>query len=319
MRVNDRVRRIVRRVTSPRRLMSVAVIAAALGLVVSYVEIQNRADLALALRQGPPQPVAVGVFQARSHVGPVGEIMVQGEIGMDLAQILEVTGPEAQKRVWLAPLFPLSAVGAALVNGVEETGAVTLSAQVARRAPEVAGTAAPRGYVLWWLDDTALPPGAAETIAVTHFGRGSHGAVVALNGRLVEEAQLAPEITEGLAAMGLPPGVDPVGVAPYPSGREAALRADPGQSLKRPLYWLAAVFAALAILEQLRRRFGGARKADVPAPVTEEEAVVQWHPDFAPLTSQSELARSDEAMEEVGRPGLIDRLKNARSRFRNPR
>jgi len=57
------------RLTDPRKMMLIAGLLAAMGVLAGYVEVQQRAERTLALRAGPPSTVALQDFVAARDIG----------------------------------------------------------------------------------------------------------------------------------------------------------------------------------------------------------------------------------------------------------
>lgn len=305
--------RAVRSLSEPRRLMAVAAVLAAFGLVAGYIEAQGHADRTLALRQGPPPAVAVEAFRPRRDTGPAGEVAVYAELDPGRGRVLSRPEADPPARVWIAPLFPLSDLGSAALK----SGGDTVSAQVARRAPVGAAPVAPAGYVVWPLGPDAAPP---DRVAARVFGQGSHGQVVMLNGEVAGDETLLPLVADAFAQMGLAAPAAPVAIAPYAHGREAALARPGGEGYNRWLFHAALVFGLLAVVRMVWQPFDGRRVPASAKPAPGDDGTPPAaHPSFAPLPSQADLTRAEAAEEEAAHPSLRDRFLDALARLRNRR
>jgi hypothetical protein len=246
------VRIIVGWLTAPRQLLALAGLCMAAGILWGYATVQENANRTLALRQGPPAPVAVEDYRRAVNRGPAGEVVLRA--AADPSRPLVLSMPGTGERRLAVPLYPLS-------GGAEATGAILLP----------------------------LAPGVtpAEAGPLAHdIGDG----LVEINGRAVEAGDFALILAGALAAEGRVMGPSFVAVQPYVEGRDAALQpvADPSRSW----LWPMVLGLALALASGYRRfagnvrfvpRLGGsAPRAPAPAPGAASAR-------FAPLPRQEEV------------------------------
>ncbi len=280
------------RLTDPRKLLLVAALIAALGLIAGYVEVHQQADRELALRQGPPPAVAIQEFRTDTHLGPADEVVVRAEADFSRSVVLALPGDARQRRAVVAPLFPLSEVGSALVAAASETPASALSAQVARRAPVPTDAPSALGFLYHPLPaDTPLPTDGSVTVAAS-FGEGRWGTVVELNGISTTAGEFGLMAAGAFAALGigLPDGA--LVVEPFTAGRVTALTAAEPTRSHVFLFYAAFALSVVALAAALRDGFLTPRAA---APVSGEDeteevpAAAASHPKFARIPSQREI------------------------------
>lgn len=89
----------------PSTLLAFAGMLTVAGLVGGYINVQQRAELELALRQGAPALVAVERFQPGVNVGPAREVHVRARANLDAPLVLTLPGSE--KTMLALPLLPL--------------------------------------------------------------------------------------------------------------------------------------------------------------------------------------------------------------------
>ncbi len=249
------VRIIVGWLLSPRRLLALAGVCMAAGLLWAYATVQENADRALALRQGPPAPVAVEDYRRIAHRSPAGEVVLRA--AADPSRRIVLTMPGTGDRRLAVPLYPLA-------GGEGALGAILLPL-----APE-----------------EGLPP--AEALAEIL----SDG-VVQVTGRAVDPGDFPLILAGALAVEGRWVGDRFVAVQPYPEGREAALQ--PVTDRSRQWLWPIGLGVLLALLAGWRRFLPGARLLPQRAPKIagappSTRTMASAH--FAPLPLQEDVAES---------------------------
>lgn len=251
------VRRILGWLLAPRQLLSLAALCAAGGLLWGYATLQENANRALALRQGPPPAVPVEQYRGAADRGPAGEVVLHA-VAYDDQPIL-LTMPGSGERALVVPLFPVS-------GGEGAFGAIMLPFDGPGAIPDLRRLATPHG------DGTVL-----------------------VNGRVVDASDFALVLSGALAVQGRHVGERFVAVRPYLEGREAALQpvTDPPLTWLWPIAF--AVFLVLAasyrgLLVGRLRSLRGRRAADA---MVRPAATAVASPHFQPLPRQEEIAGSE--------------------------
>lgn len=278
-----------RGLTDPRKMMLIAGVLAAMGLVAGYVEVHDEADRALALHEGPPPAQTLQSFAAAPDVAAYGEVVILAEA--DLTRAIEVTLRSANphRRALVVPLYALTEAGAALAGHP--------------------GAAAPQptlgGYILHPIAPGAEAP-AADTLAAEIFGAVGGRVVVALNGAAPDPGAFGLLAEGAITGMGLTFDAAPVAIEPFAEGRAAAFAAQPTSQTHRALFLLAGLVMVVSVAVSLRDhraregmamwalpepgrapQIDTAREPTRPAPPR--------HPQFAPIPSQQSLhARASE-------------------------
>ena len=252
------VRNILGWLLAPRQLLALAALRAAGGLLWGYATLQENAERVLALRQGPPQAVAVEAYRGAMDRGPAGEVVLRA-MAEPAAPIL-LTMPGSGERALAVPLFPVS-------GGEGALGAILLPIDGTAAMPD------PRALA------TSLADGAVE-----------------VNGRVVDSGDFALVLSGALAREGRHVGERFVAVRPYLEGREAALQpvAQPPQTW----LLLIALAVILGLAASYRHFFGGLRLGFRRAAdgVPRSAAAPAASPHFPPLPRQEELAASEPAV-----------------------
>lgn len=252
---------------APRQLFALSALCAAGGFLWGYATLQENAERALALRQGPPPAVAVEAYRGAVDRGPAGEVVLHAIATPDAPIFL--TMPGSGERVLAVPLFPVS-------GGEGALGAILLPFDGTAALPD------PRALA------TPLVDGAVE-----------------VNGRVVDSGNFALVLSGALAAEGRHVGKSFVAVRPYLEGREAALQ--PVAQPPLTWLWLIALAVLLALAASYRHFFRGLRlgfrRAADAAP--RSGAVPSSSPHFAPLPRQEELAASEPAAARPALTALV--------------
>lgn len=195
-------------------LLAVAALLIVAGLAGGYIDVQQRAERELALRQGPPVAVPVEAYDQSRDMGPAREVAVRATIRED--KPLLFTLPRSGDMAAIIPLFA--------AEGPRDAAAGMILIPVADPAalPEISG-----------LIGAAVPGQTVREIEIGGFGA-RHGDF---------ELMLAG----ALSVQGLQLADRPVVVRPFLGSREAAL-ALPAQSSGWWLWCLSAasMFVALA-------------------------------------------------------------------------
>lgn len=284
------------RVAAPRGLFAAAALCVAGGLAAGYVEMMDRADRELALRQGPPAPVAIQDFSPGRHVGPAGEVRIRAEAQFGEAVVLALPGTGGERRALVVPLYPLSEIGAAGIDA--EGGGRALSAQVARRAAAAAERTPALGFLFHPIEAGATEPADPDALAAARFGEGDHGGVVELAGQEADAGDFTLMAAGAFTAMDVPLAERFLAVRPFDGAREAVIAARaPSHFYLLPLALALALAMAAAVLAVRRRA--------EPAPVGNAEHSVHVrknaepgtapHPKFAPIPSQEEIVEAARA------------------------
>lgn len=269
------------RLTDPRKMMLVAGLLAAMGLVAGYVEVQQEAERALALRQGPPAPVALQDFDRERNIGPAGEVLIEAEAALDAAVVLSLRGARPARHALVVPLYALSDAGAAELGtepgkGDGRAALGLLFHQVETRA------------------ETDIDPG---DLAARVFGPGAHGTVVVVNGAVTEPGAFTLMADGAFAVSGVTLAEPFLAVAPYTEGRAVALSEPVSAASHGVLYLSALILLLVSVAASLRsaRYEKGPAQVDAVADEVEERAYAQAHPKFARIPSQRELQEAAEA------------------------
>jgi len=245
----------------PSTLLAFAGVLTVAGLAGGYINVQQRAERELALRQGAPAPVAIEAFAPGAHMGPAREVRVRAVTSLDDPLILTV--PETGATAMALPLFPLT---------------------------EPRSTAL--GVILIEFEDPAMLPD--PTTLVTIAGRGGAGAEVEVGGFAGRNGDFELMLAGALSVEGLRLSGSSLTVLPFLDGRAAALKVPENP----PIWWLwclsaASVLVAFAGYRGLwsapraleRQRLYAAERARTAAPLS--RPVASSH--FDPIASQEEM------------------------------
>lgn len=202
------VRSVLFRLLAPRLLLTAAVLCAAAAFLAGYASVHEAASRKLALRQGPPQAVALEDYRSFAHRGPVGEIAVRARTDADLAFMFSLPG--TSERAFLVPLFPLEG------DRVNEAQGVIFLPVRGEQPPDVSAlvTRDPSGWV-------------------------------GVNGLETGAGQFPLMLAGALAAQGRSLAPRPVIIQPFVDGREAALQ--PATDPRLAWAWLASAALILAL------------------------------------------------------------------------
>lgn len=241
---------------SPRQLLALAGLCAAAGLLWAYAAVQENADRALALRQGPPAPLAVEDYRRVAHRSPAGEVVLRALA--DPSRPIVLTMPATGDRRLAVPLYPLA-------GGEGALGAILL--------PLAPGETAPAAEAL------------ADMVA---------DGVVQVTGRTVDAGDFPLILAGALAVEGRWVGDRFVAVQPYVEGREAALQ--PVADNARPWLWPIGLGVLFALFAGWRRFLPGLRlrprrMPQVARASASARPAASAH--FAPLPLQEEVAESE--------------------------
>ena len=294
--MTSKLNKLVARLTDPRKLILLAALLAAMGLIAGYVQVQFEVDRTLALRQGPPPTVTLQDYRASRDTGPAREVQVFAEADFGKAVILRQRGSKPERRVLAVPLLEVSEMGATLIDTTTDRNKAALSAQVSRRAmapePEQAPTAL--GVMMHGLFPGEVAPDPRD-LAKNIFGQGRHGSVVRINGSRIRNHEMLPMVDGAFMALGLDLSDEMLAIAPFAEGRMAYLTAPIEAKSHKWVYVLAAILAISALILSLR---GTIRDRDrLRASMLDDDVADQAepsqrsvHPKFAPIPSQEELS-----------------------------
>ena len=288
-----------RRAFSPKGLVLLAALFAAAGFVAVYVEVIERVDRALALRQGPPQMVAIQDFRPGLHEGPVREVYVRAEAAFDHAVMVRL--PDAREAV-RALVIPLHA---ATVDGAGSDYPAGMGLLYHPITPDVPEPTDPRSFA-----DAVLGPGL-------------NGTLIDVNGFLADRRAFEPLADAAFAEMGVMVTDSVLGIQPFAGRRTAMLETRPEPRLIQALFitslGLFAVAAAIAFQAPAPRL--------APAAGDDDEARTQsQHPSFARIPTQREIAIEEQALQTPIEPHwakkvlkwgvqwVVQKIKNRRSR-----
>lgn len=298
---------------SPRLWLVAAVLTLGGSFVIDYIESQQTADRALALRLGPPPLVAIQSFDPNRHVGPAREVRVVAEADVTSPLIVDletVTGPQ---RAMIVPLFPLSDVGITAVRGridpLDGGAPVRPAPRPAAPAPRVDAL----GFIVHRIDNGARGGVRADRLASQFLGGGRYGSIVVVNGERVVPGDLALVVTGAMAADGSRLAQDFVAIAPFVNGRQAALSPPPSSGLQTVLFWSGFLLALGAIALSIRGNLedadgAGERRAKEARRMTGTTPKARSR--FQSLPTQDELhGEIEDDLPEDSPPGLIGRLR----------
>lgn len=294
----------------PRRTMLVAGLFVAMGLLAGYVEVQQEAERALALRGGPPKTVAVQDFEAARDIAAAGEVSVLAELDLDRALVLSLRGAEPPRYAVIAPMFDVSTAGSVrLPEGAGVPGPASIDPKLASGYAFLALPAAPKGAIT------------AEAFGLTELGPGAFGSVVHLNGEAIDAGAFQLMADGAFAAQGLQLPPDFVTIAPYAQGREVALMAREVTLSHRVLYLCALVVALVGVAGSRRGCRGRLAVHASPAspPDGPTDTTPRRHPVFDPIPSQTSLHAAPEPPRRTSRlHGVLPRSTRVRNRPLRP-
>lgn len=298
-------RTLASRLTDPRKMMLVACLLGAMGLVAGYVEVQEQANRALALREGPPPPVLLQAFRPDRDIGPADEVQVLAEADFDLAFVLSLRGSNPARHAVVVPLFAISAAGADVLD-----------------IEGISGNAADEALGFLFYPQKSRPTGPidASILATEVIGAGAHGKVISVNGFEIKPGAFTLMTEGALSVMGITLADRFIAIEPFATGRAAALGRRTENRSHRILYLSAMVLLLVGVVASLR----DARHEDVPldfepsADDFDEVAYAKAHPKFARIPSHEEMHESARARNRQARMGLVARgLQSVVQRIRN--
>ena len=277
------------RALDPRNLIVAASIFAAIGIVLGYMEFHDRADRELALRQGPPAPVALQDFNSGLHTAPAGEVSIHAEADLSKSVVLTLPGRKPSQRALVVPLYSLSEMGAAVVEAGSDASTSALTAQVARRAVEVTEQPLALGILFFPIPADAAAPEDPSVLASDVYGEGQFGLVATLRGQHADPGDFALMAAGAFSAMGVAVAGEALVVRPFAEGRRAALTgASKGQSYLLPFG--AALALAIGAFVVSSGRYLRRSNAAVDGSHRDEALDVRSaHPKFAPIPTQQEI------------------------------
>ena len=291
-----------KRLTDPRKMLLVAGLLAAFGLVAGYVEVQKQADHALALKQGAPVAVPIQRFTSMNK-GPVDEVHVYGEI--DLLEPLRLTLRNTDQTALVFPILPLSEQGAVLIDLTREGAEVTITSQIERRTDGTDPVLNPNGALFHLLPDPSVTSVDIDLLVAETYGPGRYGSVVRLNGQAADPGLFSYIMDGAFAAKGFQMPDGAVSLAPYTFGRDAALQAPASNQSHRMLYWISLALVLVALAVSFRDEDEQDRLHKL---LSEEDNVegsparVSSHPKFGRIATQEELAEAQDAMIQPKEP-----------------
>ena len=290
--------------TDPRSIFFVAAVFAALGLVGGYVEIHERADRELALRQGPPPKVALQEFAPVLHLGPADEVLIDAEAGFAQARVVVHPTDAGNRHALIVPLYPLSDAGKAIVEAGQD-GNTALNAQVARRADAGPETPLALGFLVHPIASRSDAPEDAAVLAEEVFGSGRHGTVMTVNGRAGDTQGFGMMAVGAITAMEIDLSPHYLAIRPFAGGRVAMLSGRPTSNAYLIFVGAALIFGILGVVSALR----AAREAEMIMQAFEDDdedyepqyepktpagMATGRHPKFAPIPTQEEIIEAAE-------------------------
>ncbi|MEM9343099.1 MAG: hypothetical protein AAGA87_08650 [Pseudomonadota bacterium] len=259
---------------SPKRLFSLAAVFAAAGFVAVYVDVIERVDRALALRQGPPQLVAIQEFSPGLHEGPVREVFVTAEAAFDRAVMVRLPDDREAVRALVIPLYAAS-------DATEMPKNAVMGLLYHPITPDLPEPTDPRAF--------------ADAV----YGEGEYGTRIDLNGILADRRSFEPLAKAAFSEMGVMVTDSVLGIRPFAGRRTEMLEARPEPRLIQALFIISlSLFAASAAI---------AFQAPVSRPLEdvadeEDTGAPAQHPSFAPIPTQQEIAIEERALQEPDMP-----------------
>ena len=282
----------------PRSVFLAAAMLAALGLLGGYVEVHERADRELALRQGPPNKVALQEFTPVMHLGPADEVRVDAEADFSRSSIISHADDGGMHHALIVPLFPVSDLGKARI-GAGDAGNNALNAQVARRAEGGPETSAALGYLVHPLASREAAPADPTALAERVFGSGRYGTIVEINGQVGTTDGLGMMAVGAMSAMDITLAEQHLVIRPFGGARQLYLGG------RTPNYGFVTLLGGAVLLSLLGAVLAlrSASRADGHAvnhlddedfepqyePRTPGGAPTGQHPKFAPIPTQEEI------------------------------
>ena len=264
-----------------------------LGLVSSYVNIQDRAERELALRMGPPKPIVMQNFDPETDLGRVGEVAIHSEIDLSAAFLIKSEAQDSSRSMLVIPMHPISDTGAvSLVETQNEDDAVRTQQEV-RRAPTHALAPEAEGFLLVPFEVAVAKGEDRFFFADEVHGEGRFGTVVTLSGDALSETALRPGIDRSLASLGIARSDRYILVKPFLNGRSAALSGVRPSQNYQWFFVLSGILALVAGVMHLAEKIdlGRPRTAQPTGLVNEDETA--GHPRFARIPTQSEILEAD--------------------------
>ncbi|MEM9975922.1 MAG: hypothetical protein AAF771_17235 [Pseudomonadota bacterium] len=269
-----------RGLTDPRKMMLIAGVLAAMGLVAGYIEVHAQADRAMALRKGPPPAQTLQAVVEAQNPAFAGEVTILAEADLSRAVIVTLRTSVPHRSAHVVPLFGLSVAGAAQA-GLPDLGA---------------SRPALMGYILRPVDAGGQTP-RAEALAVEVFGSAGARTVMKLNGTFAQPGGFDLLAEGAITGMGLSFDAPLIAIEPFVGGRAAALAAQAPAQAHRALFLLAGLVMVVSVAVSLRddRDEAGMAMWALPersrAPETAQETAnpAPQRPQFAPIPSQQAL------------------------------
>lgn len=280
----------------PKRLFSAAVFSLSLGMVSSYVADHDHAERTLAIRQGPPDAVALQDYDGRS-AGPLGEVTLRAEVDVRELTIVPAPLSYGTGELCVLPLYPVSSRGAALIGATRDAKSSPVSAQLSRRLPLSEPSSIPLAVLIRFVPaGTPHPP--MNELFTQNFGNGRNGRVVELNGLLRKDGDAVPLIEAAFAGLGhTVPERAPV-IHPFSENRLAEITQGAVREAPVPFFQIGILLMIAAIMVALHDHgyFDGlqARRKRAEAirrlsPALAARRANTAHPQFAPIPSQEEI------------------------------
>lgn len=208
--------------TSAQTWLIGGALAIAASFVLEYVQVQRAADRALALRQGPPEAVAIETFDPAIHTGIADEISLRAQVAFDQPIVVDM---ELELGLVDAVLFPLYAE-----NDVDR---VVLGVLVGH-APSPENNLDGRAFV------------------ASIQGTGANGTLVELNGRTLEPEQFRLIMQGALATTGGTVSDTFYAVKAFSNGRDAALALPEDTAISGLLFWTGIAMGLFAVAISFR-------------------------------------------------------------------
>ncbi len=203
--------------TSAQTWLIGGALAIAASFVLEYVQVQRAADRALALRQGPPEAVAIETFDPAIHTGIADEISLKAQVAFDQPIVVDM---ERELGLVDAVLFPLYA---------ENDGDRVALGVLVGHAPSPENNLDERSFV------------------ASIQGTGANGTLVELNGRTLEPEQFRLIMQGALATTGGTVSDTFYAVKAFSNGRDAALALPEDTAISGLLFWTGIAMGLFAV------------------------------------------------------------------------
>lgn len=300
---------------TPHVWLAAAALCVAGSFAIDYVEAQKVADRALALRQGPPDSVALQKFSGFRDVGPAREVRVWAEADLTDPIVVDLGTEGNPQRAIMIPLFPLSEQGASRIQSMltgSTDGAVIRPAP--RPSPTAFETTVAEGLLVYRTENPLGGFSDIDSLINRRLGTGLYGTVVEVNGERIDPGDLTLVAKGFMAASGSDITDDYLAINPYRYGRVIALAPPPSTGLQRALFWGGVALALGAILLSVKAVDVMAGKEFSRGKNAPEKRMTPGNSDkarqrFQTLPTQDELYAAESGVtENTAATGLIGKV-----------